>query len=173
VPEQAGLWAVGEGLWALGTVVMLVASILFVGSLIGNPALPGPPTAAERPVPSPRGVFTITRHPMMWGFALWGLVHIAVQPTPANIVLASAIVVLALVGSALQDAKKAALDPGFWTEWTRRTSYWPFGAIAAGRVRLGGFRGHDIAGGVVIWLAATWAHIPLAAMPAGVWRWIA
>ena len=123
-------------------------------------------------MPIPRGVFAITRHPMMWSFGLWGIVHITVLPTPSNIVLASAIVVLALVGAALQDRKKARLDPDFWTEWERRTSYWPFGAIAAGRTRFGGFRGHDIGGGVVLWLAATWSHIPLAAMPAGVWRWI-
>jgi uncharacterized membrane protein len=170
-PEEVPLWVPGDVLWAVATLVMLIASILFMGSLIGNPALPGPP-AASRPVPTPRGVFAITRHPMMWGFALWGLVHIAVLPTPSNIVLSGAIMVLALVGAALQDRKKAALDPAFWSEWTRRTSYWPFAAIAAGRARLGGFRGHEIAGGVVIWLAATWAHLPLAAMPAGIWRWI-
>ncbi len=167
-PLTAPLWDVGDGLWALASVVMLVASILLMGSLIGNPAMPG----ATGDTPAARGVFAITRHPMMWAMALWGLCHIAVFPVAANIILAGAVILLALVGSRLQDAKKEALQPTRWRDWEAKTSYWPFAAIAAGRARLGGFRPHDIAGGVVIWLAATWAHIPLAGMAAGVWRWI-
>lgn len=171
MPEQAPLWPVGDPLWAVATIFMLLASILFVGSLIGNPALPDP-KAATKPVPAARGVFAITRHPMMWSFAIWALVHIAIYPTPGNIVLCLGILTLALVGSALQDRKKRDLQPEFWPKWQSATSYWPFGAIASGRARLGGFRGHDLGGGVVIWLAATWAHIPLAGWAAGVWRWI-
>jgi uncharacterized membrane protein len=168
-PMTAPLWAVGDGLWALVTIVMLVASVLLMGSLIGNPAMPGPP--GELPAEA-KGVFAVTRHPMMWGFALWGLCHIAVFPVAANIILAGAITFLALVGARLQDAKKQQLQPDRWRAWEGKTSYWPFAAIAAGRARFGGFRPHDIAGGVVIWLAATWAHIPLAGMAAGVWRWV-
>src|SRR5260370_36651577 len=39
-PLTAPLWPVGDGLWAVATVVMLIASILLMGSLIRNPALP-------------------------------------------------------------------------------------------------------------------------------------
>lgn len=166
-PAEAPLWPVGDALWVVGTVVMLVGSILFVGSLLGNPALPGT-RRASRDAAQPRGVFSITRHPMMWGFALWGAVHILVFPMPSNIVLAGAIIMLALVGAHLQDRKKAQLQPDFWPAWEAKTSYWPF----AGPSRIGGFRGHDIGGGVILWLAATWAHIPLAGWAAGVWRWI-
>jgi uncharacterized membrane protein len=169
-PATAPLWAVGEGIWGPVTLVMLVASILLMGSLLGNPALPGNPgTTAPA---AARGVFSITRHPMMWAFALWGLCHIAVYPFAANIIVAVAIIVLALVGAALQDAKKESLQPELWRDWERKTSYWPFVAIAQRRAKLGGLRPHDIAGGVVIWLVATWAHLPLAGIAAGVWHWI-
>lgn len=170
-PEEALWWTPGDGLWAVATAVMLVASVLFVGSLLGNPALPtgGAPTKAPD---AARGVFAVTRHPMMWGFALWAAVHVAVYPTAANTVLCAAIAVLALVGAALQDRKKEALQPEMWPAWEVKTSYWPFAAIAAGRARFGGFRPHDLAGGVVIWLAASWAHLPLAGWAAGVWRWL-
>ncbi|MCH4894684.1 MULTISPECIES: NnrU family protein [unclassified Sphingomonas] len=171
MPAQPLLWPVGDVLWAAATVLMLFASVLFVGSLIGNPALPDP-KATAKPVPAARGVFAITRHPMMWSFAIWALVHIAIYPTPGNIALCLGILVLALLGSALQDRKKRDLQPEFWPQWQSATSYWPFGAIAAGRTRLGGFRGHDLAGGVVVWLVATWAHLPLAGWAAGIWRWI-
>ena len=150
---------------------MLLAAILLMGSLVRNPAMPAP--GAEQRVPTEaRGVYAITRHPMMWSFALWGLCHIAIYPVAANVVIAGAIIVLALVGAALQDRKKERLQPATWPKWEALTSYWPFAAVAAGRARLGGFGGHALGGGLVVWLAATWAHIPLAGWPAGIWRWI-
>lgn len=171
-PNVPLLWPVGDALWAIITAVMLVASVLLVGSLIGNPALPDPTGGAGKPVPEARGVYAVTRHPMLWAFALWGACHIAVYPDPSNIVVATAIIVLSLVGARAQDRKKEALRPDFWPEWERRTGYWPFAAIVAGRARFGGFRPHDLAGGAVVWLAATWAHMPLAGWAAGIWRWL-
>jgi uncharacterized membrane protein len=170
-PVTAPLWPVGNGLWALATVVMLIASILLMGSLIRNPALPtgGRPSAFPE---TARGAFAVTRHPMMWSFALWGLCHIAVFPVAKNIVLSAAIVLLALVGAALQDRKKEQLQPDLWPEWESKTSYLPFAAIAAGRAQLGGFGLHALLGGLVVWLVATWAHMPLAGWAAGIWRWL-
>lgn len=170
-PPSAPLWPVGDGLWAVATVVMLIASILLMGSLVGNPALPNPQPSKPAPAEA-RGVFAITRHPMMWAIALWGVCHIAVYPIAANVVLSVAIIVLALVGAMFQDAKKAALRPDIWPVWKSRTSYLPFAAIASGRARLGGFGMHALAGGLVVWLAATWAHKPLAHVAAGIWRWL-
>jgi len=169
-PEQP-LWPVDEDHWIIVTVLMLAASILLMGSLIGNPALPNPGTPGAAPAEA-RGVFAITRHPMMWSFALWGISHILVFPIPSNIILSGGIILLALVGAALQDLKKEALQPERWRAWEARTSYWPYAAVVSGRARLGGYRPHDIIGGIVIWLAATWAHMPLTGMPAGIWRWI-
>lgn len=161
--EQAPLWPVEDALWAVGTAIMWLGSVLFVGSLFGNPAMPEAKTTG---VPTPRGVFAITRHPMMWGFALWALTHILVYPEPAQILLAAAIAFLALVGAHLQDRKKAALQPDFWPEWERRTSYLPFarGLANPGAVAL--------LGGTALWLVASWAHLPIAGWEAGVWRWI-
>lgn len=165
------LWPVGDVIWAIVSAVMLVASVLLVGSLVGNPALPDPSGKAKA-VPEARGVYAITRHPMLWSFALWGAAHVAVYPDPSNIVMAGSMILLSLAGAALQDRKKRTIQPDSWPEWERRTSWWPFGAILAGRARFGGLRGHDLGGGVVLWLAATWAHIPLAGWAAGIWRWI-
>ncbi|REG58089.1 putative membrane protein [Paraburkholderia sp. BL6669N2] len=170
-PLSAPLWPVGDALWAIATVGMLIASILLMGSLIRNPALP----TGGRPGSFPdaaRGVFAVTRHPMMWSIALWGLCHIAVFPVAKNVILAVAMVVLALVGAALQDRKKERLQPELWRAWESQTSYLPFAAIAAGRARLGGFGMHALLGGLVVWLAATWAHIPLTGWAAGIWRWL-
>ncbi len=169
-PITTPLWDVGDGLWALSTVAMLIASVLLLGSLVRNPALPGAGGGAA--TATARGVYVVTRHPMMWAFAIWGASHILIYPIAKNIILSGAIIVLALLGAALQDRKKARLDPQGWTTWQSRTSYLPFLAIAQGRATFGGFGAHALGGGIVVWLLATWAHIPLAGWPAGIWRWL-
>lgn len=163
------LWPVGDAVWAASSVATLLASVLFAGSLVRNPAFPTGGRPVE-PLREARGVFAVTRHPMMWSFALWGLAHVAVYPVAAQIVLAGAILVLALAGSALQDRKKREREPG-WRAWEARTSFWPFAAIVSGRAQLGGFGGLALGGGALLWLGATWAHMPLAGWTAGVWRW--
>jgi uncharacterized membrane protein len=109
---------------------------------------------------------------MFWAFALWGLCHIVVYPQVKNITVAVAIIVLALVGATLQDRKKARLERDLWPAWEAKTSFLPFAAIANGRARMSGFGLHTLLGGLVIWLAATWAHIPLSGWAAGIWRWL-
>ena len=169
-PTTVPLWSVGDGLWAVATVIMLIASVLLAGSLVGNPAFPKPGASNVAPG-SARGVFAITRHPMLWSFAIWGFAHIIVYPIAKTFIVTSAIIILSLVGAAFQDRKKERLQPEVWPAWERQTSYVPFAAVVAGRARLGRFGLVAILGGLVFWLAASWAHIPLSGWPAGVWRW--
>ncbi len=165
-PGGVLLWnGSGDVLWAVTSVLTLLALTLFLGSLARNPALPAP-GAEKLAVLEPRGAFLVTRHPMMWGFALWALAHILVSPTPRSLVLAGAILFLALVGAHLQDGKKQVLMGTAWSQWESRTSYWPrWGNFAqiGWKLWLAGLAG---------WLLATWAHIWLGYIPAGVWRWI-
>jgi uncharacterized membrane protein len=173
VPDAAPWWVAGDALWALATLLMLAGSILFMGSLIGNPALPAPNAkdAAARPA---RGVFAITRHPMMWGFALWALVHAAVDAQPKTLILCAAMGFLALAGSAGQDRKKAVVMGDAWRGWAARTAFVPFSGQLSGRIPWADarLRPHDLAGGFAIWMAASWAHGWLGYMPAGIWRWL-
>ena len=173
MPSEPPLWAVGDGLWMLASLIVLIASILFMGSLIGNPALPAPGAAKAAQV-APRGVFAITRHPMMWGFTLWAIAHVMVMPTPGQIILSATIVFLALVGSAGQDAKKARLMGDAWRGWAARTSFVPFARQLGGATPWGDTipRPHALFGGIILWLVATWAHGALGYMVAGIWRWI-
>ncbi len=164
--EQAPLplWDAGQTGWIVATILMWIGSVLFVGSLRGNPALPSP----KRPKFSePRGVFAITRHPMMWGFTLWAAVHAIVLPTCALLIVSAAIGFLALVGAAGQDAKKKKLVGPEWSEWVAKTSFVPFGR---------GFAmpdGFALGVGTVLWLAATWAHGALGYRPAGIFAFFA
>lgn len=173
MPPEPPLWAVGDGLWAFASAMVLFASILFMGSLVGNPALPAP-SAAFAAQAAPRGVFAMTRHPMMWGFALWAFAHALVMPTPGQFVLSATIAFLALAGSAGQDVKKARLMGDAWRHWAARTSFVPFARQLRGRATWGDAipRAHALFGGIIVWAAATWAHGALGYMVAGIWRWM-
>ena len=167
VPPQPVLpWdGTAAPLWIIVTLLMLAASVLLVGSFVGNPALPQP-NAKALAVHHPKGVFKVTRHPMMWSFALWSIAHVLVSPSVRVIILSGAVAFLALVGAHMQDGKKAVLMGESWAIWRHRTSYGP---------RLGGFVSAGMVpwlGGISLWLGATWAHIPLIAISAGVWRWV-
>lgn len=153
-------WQPGTPAVAAASLLTWLGSILFVGSLARNPALPDP-RARKRDFGQPKGVFRITRHPMMWGFGLWALSHALVNPTPSGLIIAEAVFVLAILGAALQDFKKRRLVGGAWRQWEGRTSFFPF------------LRGLAWPGtgpfliGTVLFLAATWAHGALGFRPAG------
>lgn len=166
VAPAAPLWdGFASGPWLIATLLMLPASVLLIGSFIGNPAMPAP-GAAELAAKGPHGVFHVTRHPMMWSFALWSAAHVLVSPTPRVIVLSFATAFLALVGAHMQDRKKEVLMGAAWQGWEARTSYWP--KLSA----LGKAGAVPWIGGMALWLGASWAHGWLIAIPAGVWRWL-
>lgn len=156
--------ATGEAGWIVSTVLTLPALVLFLGSLWRNPALPNP-GAAQTVAREPTGVFAVTRHPMMWGFALWALSHLLLWWSWRTNIVAGAVLILALAGAHLQDRKKAALMGAAWTEWEAKTSYWPrwsklFGAGAVLWLMA-----------IAAWLLVTWLHVPAGGAPAGLWGW--
>ncbi|HUE78006.1 MAG TPA: NnrU family protein [Sphingomicrobium sp.] len=157
VGDLAPLWIAGSPVWTVASLLMWFGSILFVGSFVGNPALPG-----ARRVRGPSGVLAITRHPMMWGFAIWAMVHLTVIATPKALLFDGAILLLALGGSVGQDRKKRKLMGEAWHEWSAQTAFFPF---ARGLRSPGPFA---LIGGTLLFLAATWLH----PMPIAVWRWI-
>jgi uncharacterized membrane protein len=84
-----------------------------------------------------RGIVRITRHPFLWGVALWALVHLIVNGDLASLVLFGSLLVLALGGTVSIDAKRRRHFGEQWTQFASVTSGVPFAAIAAGRNRLG------------------------------------
>ncbi len=172
-PRGIDFWPVTEAMWIIASVVMLVGSILFAGSFFGNPAMPTPGASAAAKGPA-RGVFAITRHPMMWGFALWGIVHALVAPYQASLILCAGMIILALGGSAGQDHKKARLMGDAWTDWRNRTSFIPFGNQMKGRAPLASlWPGRTVfLLGIALWLIASYLHPQLGAPVVGIWRWL-
>lgn len=165
-----GLWATPHWLLVGCMLLMLPALVLFVGSVsTPNPTLIAGPRARTADEPA-RGVLRITRHPMLWSFAIWALVHMILFGTLGALVFFGAFVVVALAGMPSLDAKVAKRDPPHWTPFVEATSIVPFVAILQGRNRFvfGEIGWWRIAIAVVAWFALIALHPLLFDVPA--WR---
>ncbi len=130
------LW--GAPLWSpwVPLLVMPFALLLAVGGLgTMNPTAIGAPGTLGQAEPA-RGMLRVTRHPFMWGVALWGLAHLVPNGDVAAVVLFGTFAGLALLGTRLIDRKLAARRGAEWQRFAAVTSNLPFAAILAGRQRL-------------------------------------
>ena len=83
-----------------------------------------------------RGITRITRHPFLWGVALWALAHLAINGDLASLILFGSLLLLALFGTTLIDDKRRRRFGSRWQQFAASTSNVPFAAIAAGRNQL-------------------------------------
>jgi uncharacterized membrane protein len=83
-----------------------------------------------------RGMVRITRHPFLWGVALWAATHLVINGDLASLILFGALLVLAIGGTASIDAKRRRNFPERWPAFAETTSSVPFVAIGRGGNRL-------------------------------------
>lgn len=152
------LWVAPNWLRWILAAAMLPAFVLFVASLSPrNPTLVGRDSMVAEP---PRGVQRVTRHPMLWAFALWGGVHVVGNGDTAAITFFGAFLVTAVAGMPSVDAKLAGRDPAAWGALAAATSIVPFAAIIQGRNR---FVASEIGWvtpliGLIVWAVVLWLH---------------
>jgi len=121
-------------LWA-PAVLMVPATILFVGSLSQpNPTMVMGERHLAEAEPA-RGVFRITRHPMLWSFLLWAIGHFIANGDLASVFLFGSIMLVAAAGMGSIDRKQARRDPDGWRRFAAVTSVVPFMAILGGKNR--------------------------------------
>lgn len=129
-----GIWYV-PALRYLPLGVMPAAMLLIAAGLTTrNPALIGQEHLLRRDDPA-RGILRITRHPVMWGIALWAASHLIARGDAAALVFFGAFFTLALSGTVLIDRRKQALLGTEWERFAAVTSNVPFAAIFARRNR--------------------------------------
>jgi uncharacterized membrane protein len=130
--ETTPLWFAPAPLRWILAALMLPAFVLFMASHKRNPTAVGGKGLGEEP----RGIQRVTRHPMLWSFAIWAAVHLIGNGDTAALVFFGAFLVTAVAGMPSIDAKLARRHPEAWRGFAAKTSIIPFGAILAGRNRL-------------------------------------
>lgn len=115
--------------------------IVAIAFLIGVPGMLTPnPTGVNREGLAGKegvvkGVLRITRHPFLWGVALWSADHLTTNGDQASVIFFGGFLILALFGTVSIDAKrKRKLGPA-WDGFAAQTSNVPFAAILSGRNR--------------------------------------
>ena len=107
-----------------------------------------------------RGILRITRHPFLWGVALWALTHLILNGDAASLVLFGSLLLLALVGPPSIDAKRQRLFGSKWARFAAVTSNVPFVAIVQGRnvLKLGELGLWRIGVGLAAYVALLLSH---------------
>jgi len=131
------LWGLVLGFRPAAYVLVLIAFLFAViGVATPSPTRVGMESKLAQGPDIARGMVRITRHPFLWGTALWALVHLIINGELAALILFGTLLVLALGGTAAIDAKRRRAFGDQWAQFAAVTSNIPFGAIAAGRNQL-------------------------------------
>lgn len=140
-------------------IVMICACILVVGGFLApNPFVQSMGPGLDE-TPEIRGVFAVTRHPLMWGIGLWAFSHAAINGDARTILLASGMAVLALAGAVLQDRKLARRLGPPWGGFEARTSFIPFAAILTGKTKWRDIGGMPLVAGIGLYVILVGGHL--------------
>jgi uncharacterized membrane protein len=131
------IWAAPAWLRHAGGAVMLIA---FLFAVIGI-ATPNPTSVQQEGLlkkgdEAAKGMVRITRHPFLWGAAIWAAFHIAVNGDRASLIFFGTFLIVALAGMVSIDAKRKRSMGAEWDAFAAKTSLIPFGAIVTGRNKL-------------------------------------
>ena len=131
------LWGLVLGFRTAAYVLVFIAFLFAViGVATPSPTRVGMESKLTQGPDTARGMVRITRHPFLWGTALWALVHLIINGELAALILFGTLLILALGGTAAIDAKRRRAFGDQWAQFAAVTSNIPFAAIAAGRNRL-------------------------------------
>jgi uncharacterized membrane protein len=135
-PSNTAYWTATPVTRDIQLVLQFIAVMLVVvGLTTPNPTSVAQERVLDRP-DAANGVLTITRHPFLWGVALWALGHLVVNGNIAAMILFGSMLVLALAGTASIDAKRKRALGERWDTFAAQTSNAPFAAILSGRQNL-------------------------------------
>lgn len=117
--------------------ILMLAAFLFavLGLTTPNPTAVSGEKLLASDAPAV-GVMRITRHPLLWGVAIWAFTHLVANGDAASLVLFGSLLLLVLAGMPSIDAKRRKTYGEHWQHFAGATSVIPFMAIREGRNRL-------------------------------------
>jgi uncharacterized membrane protein len=115
--------------------VLIAAAFVVIGVSTPSPTVAGGESQLTREAKA-RGITRITRHPFLWGTALWAFVHFVINGDLASSIVFGSLLLLAAGGTASIDAKRRRAYGERWEQFASQTSNVPFAAIFSGRNQL-------------------------------------
>lgn len=128
------LWPPVRWTWSVPLVLLPVALALLGAGAISRNALSIAFLPGEHDPAAP-GVVALTRHPVLWGLALWGLGHLPPNGHVAGVVLFGGLGAFALLGLLVVERRRRQVLGPRWTTLAAGTSLLPLVAILQGRAR--------------------------------------
>lgn len=162
-PEDHVLYSLGVGVRHLAIPVVAVAFFLGVqGLLAPNPTAVRQEGAATKEG-TIHGVLRITRHPFLWGVAIWSAFHLAANGDLASVIFFGAFLGLSLLGTLSIDLKRKRKLGDAWDGFAAKTSNLPFAAVLGGRaaLNLGESFGWRFGVAMLAFLAVLFSHAHL------------
>lgn len=157
-------WSVTEPTRWLQIALQLIATLLVVAGLsTRNPTSVKQEGALARP-DLVRGVLRITRHPFLWGVAIWAAGHLLVNGDAASLMLFGSLLALAVFGAFSIDAKRRRVLGPAWEPFAAQTSNIPFGRGA--RVSVAEIGWWRLLLSLAVWAALLFGHPHLIGVPA-------
>jgi len=159
-PGDTVYWANTGTIRIVQLFIQFVAVLFIVpGLMTRNPTSVGQGRASEDQ-DIVQGMLRITRHPFLWGVAIWAGGHLLVNGDVASLIFFGTFLVLALSGTVSIDGKRHRALGVTWQEFAKKTSNVPFAAIVSGRqslsvIEIGYMR---LGAAVVVWLLLLGAH---------------
>jgi len=116
--------------------LVFIAFLLMIPGLLTNgPTRVSGGAQVDKPS-AVSGMTRITRHPFLWGAAIWASAHLLVNGTLSAILLFGSILFLGLAGPLSIDAKRMRALGERYGAFKAQTSNIPFAAIVQGRQKL-------------------------------------
>jgi uncharacterized membrane protein len=131
--EYIQLWGKLYAFRPYALVLMLLAFFFVVLALTTpNPTAVGGEALLTEKEPA-KGIQRITRHPFLWGVALWSFTHLILNGDLASVLFFGSFLVLAIQGPFSIDRKREKAAGDAWNRFAAVTSNLPFQAIIEGR----------------------------------------
>ena len=158
--EYLGLWGPIHA-FKPGTLILMMFAFLFavLGLTTPNPTAVGGESLLEDPEPA-KGILRITRHPFLWGVAIWAIAHLIVNGDAGSFIFFGSFLILVLAGTVSIDAKRKRVFGDQWERFASVTSNLPFMAILQGHnvLRLGELGGWRIMAALLAYALVLSAH---------------
>ncbi|HKT53436.1 MAG TPA: NnrU family protein [Caulobacteraceae bacterium] len=158
-PANIGFWGIGHANRDPAILLTLLGFLLIVPGLLTNSPTRVRGGGQVDKAAAATGMVRITRHPFLWGVAIWAVGHLVANGRLADVILFGSLLVLALFGTYSIDAKRTRALGERYEAFKAKTSNIPFAAIVQGRQTFNfGEIWWRLVVALAVWALVIWLH---------------